>query len=85
MLFDPARFAAVVTAADKAGLIVHVHAIGDNAVTEGWAMLLEHLTIDPVWLERRLDFENDATLVELRTISLASLRMASASRRSARP
>ena len=30
--------------------------LGDNAVTEGWAMLLEHLTIDPDWLERRLDF-----------------------------
>jgi hypothetical protein len=30
--------------------------LGDNAVTEGWAMLLEHLTIDPVWLEQRLDF-----------------------------
>src|SRR5690242_363214 len=30
--------------------------LGDNAVTEGWAMLLEHLTIDPAWLERRLDF-----------------------------
>ena len=30
--------------------------LGDNAVTEGWAMLLEHLTFDPVWLERRLDF-----------------------------
>jgi hypothetical protein len=30
--------------------------LGDNAVTEGWAMLIEHLTFDPVWLERRLDF-----------------------------
>jgi hypothetical protein len=30
--------------------------LGDNAVTEGWAMLLEHVTIDPVWLERQLDF-----------------------------
>jgi hypothetical protein len=30
--------------------------LGDVAVTEGWAMLMEHLTIDPVWLERRLDF-----------------------------
>lgn len=30
--------------------------LGDNAVTEGWAMLLEHLTIDPAWLEARLDF-----------------------------
>ncbi len=28
--------------------------LGDNAVTEGWAMLLEHLTIDPAWLERRV-------------------------------
>ena len=30
--------------------------LGDNSVTEGWAMLLEYLTTDPVWLERRLDF-----------------------------
>ena len=30
--------------------------LGDNAVTEGWAMLLEHLTIDTEWLGRRLDF-----------------------------
>src|SRR5581483_11924773 len=34
--------------------------LGDNAVTEGWAMLLEHLTIDPVWLARRLDFPRPA-------------------------
>jgi hypothetical protein len=31
--------------------------LGDNAVTEGWAMLLEHLTIDPVWLEKTIDFQ----------------------------
>jgi len=37
-------------------LTVEQKRLGDNAVTEGWAMLLEHLTIDPVWLERRLDF-----------------------------
>ena len=37
-------------------LTVEEKRLGDNAVTEGWAMLLEHLTIDPVWLERRLDF-----------------------------
>ncbi|HEY2311267.1 MAG TPA: hypothetical protein VGH46_09175 [Gaiellaceae bacterium] len=30
--------------------------LGDNAVTEGWAMLLEYLVTEPVWLERRLDF-----------------------------
>ena len=37
-------------------LTVEQKRLGDNAVTEGWAMLLEHLTIDAVWLERRLDF-----------------------------
>ena len=34
LLFDPAPFAALVTAADKQGLVVHVHAIGDRAVNE---------------------------------------------------
>jgi hypothetical protein len=29
--------------------------LGDMAVTEGWAMLLQHLVTDPVWLNRRLD------------------------------
>jgi hypothetical protein len=37
-------------------LTVEERRLGDNAVTEGWAMLLEHLTIDPVWLTRQLDF-----------------------------
>ena len=37
-------------------LSVEEKRLGDNAVTEGWAMLLEHLTIDPSWLQRRLDF-----------------------------
>src|SRR5205085_9079739 len=30
--------------------------LGDNAVTEGWAALLQHLTEEPGWLNRRLDF-----------------------------
>src|SRR5438105_3153556 len=30
--------------------------LGDSAVTEGWAMLLQHLTDEPEWLARRLDF-----------------------------
>jgi hypothetical protein len=29
--------------------------LGDMAVTEGWASLLQHLVTDPVWLKRRLD------------------------------
>jgi len=34
LLFDPARFAKVAIAADKQGLIIHIHAIGDKAVRE---------------------------------------------------
>ena len=30
--------------------------LGDNAVTEGWAFLFEHLVDHPAWLEQRLDF-----------------------------
>jgi hypothetical protein len=30
--------------------------LGDVAVTEGWAMLMQHLTDEPAWLARRLDF-----------------------------
>jgi oligoendopeptidase F len=37
-------------------LPVEARRLGDNAVTEGWAMLLELLVNDPVWLSRRLDF-----------------------------
>ncbi|HEX6501648.1 MAG TPA: amidohydrolase [Terriglobales bacterium] len=34
LLFDPTEFAKIAIAADKAEMIVHVHAIGDQAVTE---------------------------------------------------
>jgi hypothetical protein len=34
LLFEPARFAALCTEADKLGLLVHVHAIGDQGVRE---------------------------------------------------
>jgi predicted amidohydrolase YtcJ len=34
LLFDPARFAKLAIAADKQGLIIHIHANGDKAVTE---------------------------------------------------
>jgi hypothetical protein len=36
-------------------LPVEAKRLGDMAVTEGWAMLLEHLVTDPAWLNRRLD------------------------------
>ena len=37
-------------------LTVEERRLGDNAVTEGWAMLLQHLVDEPAWLNRRLDF-----------------------------
>lgn len=40
----------------NADLPVEARRLGDNAVTEGWAMLLELLVNEPAWLERRLDF-----------------------------
>lgn len=36
--------------------------LGDNAVTEGWAFLLEHLVTDATWLTRRLDVGRPAEL-----------------------
>jgi len=39
----------------SASLAAEERRLGDNAVTEGWAMLLEHLTFEPAWLDRRLD------------------------------
>jgi hypothetical protein len=43
-------------ACTSADLAMEEKRLGDNAVTEGWAFLLEHLTDDPHWLRRRLDF-----------------------------
>ena len=40
----------------SADLPVEARRLGDNAVTEGWAMLLELLVNEPEWLVRRLDF-----------------------------
>jgi hypothetical protein len=38
------------------GLPVESRRMGDNAVTEGWAFLFEHLVDYPAWLSHRLDF-----------------------------
>jgi oligoendopeptidase F len=40
----------------SANLLMEEKRLGDVAVTEGWAMLMQHLTDDPAWLSRRLDF-----------------------------
>jgi hypothetical protein len=39
----------------SAALPFEARHLGDNAVTEAWAFLLEHLVTDPAWLARRLD------------------------------
>ena len=42
----------------SASLPMEARRLGDMAVTEGWAMLIEHLVMDPAWLNRRLDVPN---------------------------
>ena len=40
----------------SADLPMEERRLGDHAVTEGWAALLEHLTDEPTWLSKMLDF-----------------------------
>jgi len=47
----------------RAELSVEERRLGDNAVTEGWAMLMEHLTHNRFWFERRLDVPRVPELV----------------------
>ncbi len=44
--------------------------LGDMAVTEGWAMLLQHLVTDPAWLNRRLDVPRVGQLAAEGAVSL---------------
>jgi len=48
----------------SAELTVEERRLGDNAVTEGWAMLLQHLTDEPAWLSRMLDFPRPQEFAE---------------------
>jgi hypothetical protein len=49
--------------------------LGDSAVTECWAFLLEHLVSDPAWLARRLDVGRiDELVAESATVLLYSVR-----------
>ena len=45
----------------NATLSVEERRLGDSAVTEGWAMLMEHLVQDAAWLNRRLDVPRPAS------------------------
>ena len=44
--------------------------LGDMAVTEGWAMLMQHLVTEPAWLNRRLDVPRPAELAYDGAVSL---------------
>ncbi len=49
---------------------VEAKRLGDTAVTEGWASLMEHLVSDPAWLQRRLDFPKPREFAKEGGISL---------------
>jgi hypothetical protein len=51
-------------------LPVEFRRLGDNSVTEGWAMLLEHLIDDPAWLSRRLDFARPEDFAQESAVTL---------------
>src|SRR3954452_14062822 len=52
------------------GLIMEAKRLGDMAVTEGWAMLMQHLVTEPAWLNRRLDVPRPAELAYDGAVSL---------------
>ncbi len=59
----------------SADLSMEARRLGDNAVTEGWAALLELLVDDPAWLSRRLDFGRpDDFAAEAATVRLYLVR-----------
>ena len=54
----------------SADLSMEQKRLGDVAVTEGWAMLMQHLTDDPAWLTKRLDFPRPDEFAEEGTTQL---------------
>ena len=59
----------------SASLGFEARCLGDNAVTEAWAFLLEHLVTDAPWLARRLDVGGaDELVVESTAVLLYFVR-----------
>src|SRR5262249_11955608 len=54
----------------RADLSLEARRLGDMAVTEGWAMLMQHLVTEPAWLNRRLDVPRGAELARDGAVSL---------------
>ena len=53
-----------------ADLPMEARRLGDMAVTEGWAMLMQHLVTEPAWLNRRLNVPRVEELARDGAISL---------------
>ena len=51
-------------------LSMEARRLGDMAVTEGWAALLEHLVTDTAWLNRRLDVPRPQDIAHDAAVSL---------------
>jgi hypothetical protein len=51
-------------------LTMEARRLGDMAVTEGWAMLMQHLVTEPAWLNRRLDVPRPGDLARDGAVSL---------------
>jgi hypothetical protein len=51
-------------------LTMEARRLGDMAVTEGWAMLMQHLVTEPAWLNRRLDVPRPRDLAYDGAVSL---------------
>jgi hypothetical protein len=54
----------------SADLALEARRLGDMAVTEGWAMLMQHLVTEPAWLNRRLDVPRVEELARDGAVSL---------------
>ncbi len=54
----------------SADLPMEAKRLGDMAVTEGWAMLMQHLVTEPAWLNRRLDVPRVEKLANEGAVSL---------------
>jgi hypothetical protein len=54
----------------SADLPMEARRLGDMAVTEGWAMLMQHLVTEPAWLNRRLNVPRVEELAHDGAVSL---------------
>jgi hypothetical protein len=56
------------------GLAIEFRYLGDNSVTESWAVLVEHITQDPLWLAEELDADPAPIVDHVRAVRLFFLR-----------